>query len=101
MPEVQHPPQVLSLSVDMLKPNPNHRRRHKPNQIRRMAEGIETFGFLAPVVVDEMGTILLGHRRVLAAKRLGMVQVPAVFASQLTLVQRIAFLIAERDERLP
>lgn len=95
MPEVQHPPQVFSLSVDMLKPKPNCRRR--PSQIRRLAERIEMLGFPIPVVVDEEGTVLLGQQRFLAAKRLGMVHVPAVFASQLTLVQRAAFLIAERE----
>lgn len=98
--EVQHPPQVLSLRVDALKPHPKEaRRQRRPNQIRRIAENIETFGILVPVVVNEKGTILLGYRRFLAAKSLGMECVPAVRVKHLTLVQRIAFLIAERDSK--
>lgn len=98
MPEVQRPPHVLSLRIDTLKPNTTNARRHKPSQIRRIAENIAMLGVVIPVVVDEKGTIRLGHRRFLAAKSLGMARVPAVRVSHLTSAQRIAFLIAERDE---
>lgn len=98
MPNVQRPPHVLSLRIDTLKPDPTKACRHKPSQIRHIAENIAMLGVAIPVVVDDKGTIRLGHRRFLAAKSLGMARVPVVRVSHLTSVQRIAFLIAEREE---
>jgi hypothetical protein len=45
-------------------------------QIRQIADSIQTFGFTAPVLVDEAGVILSGHGRVQAAQELGLTSIP-------------------------
>lgn len=45
---------------------------------------IEAVGFLVPILIDQYGTIILGHGRVLAATSLGMAEVPAVRVEHLT-----------------
>jgi hypothetical protein len=56
------------ISPGDLKPYPGNARLHGNKQIRQLAEAIERFGFTAPVLIDEAGTILAGHARVAAFK---------------------------------
>ena len=89
---------VRRLPLDALSPHPNNARFHSERQIARLADAIATFGFNVPVLVDEKGTILAGHARVLAAKRLGLSEVPAIALGHLDEARRRAFMIA--DNRL-
>src|SRR5687767_4494295 len=89
--------QVVWLALDQLKPNPDNPRQHKPSQIRRIARSIQAFGFIVPIIIDELRNILVGHGRVLAAQHLGMTEVPTICVSHLTPEQRKAFTICDNQ----
>ncbi|MDX2145201.1 MAG: DNA methyltransferase [Rhodospirillaceae bacterium] len=70
-------------------------RRRSKKFIRQLADSIQKFGFLVPVVVNRDNKIVLGHGRVEAAKLLGLDSVPTVSTSTLTEEQVRALRIAE------
>lgn len=59
-------------------------KKHDAAQVANVAESIRQYGFVQPVVVDRDGVIVIGHCRALAAKKLGMVEVPCVCVDDLT-----------------
>jgi DNA modification methylase len=85
-------------SIDLLVPYARNSRTHSEQQITKIAASIKEFGFLNPIIVDGDNGIVAGHGRVLAAKKLGMEELPCVEASHLTAAQRKAYIIA--DNRL-
>jgi ParB-like chromosome segregation protein Spo0J len=86
------------LPLDRLVPYARNARTHSPEQVAQIAASIREFGFTNPVLVDEDGGIVAGHGRVLAARKLGMDQVPCLRLTGLTEAQRRAYVIA--DNRL-
>ena len=82
-------------AISELKPFAGNSRLHSDGQIDQIAASIQEFGFTVPVLADEEGTITAGHARVLAAGRLGMVEVPTIDTSYLTPQQRRAYVIAD------
>ncbi len=89
---------VRWLPIEALTPDPRNARVHVPRQVARIADSIAAFGFNVPVLVDEKGGVLAGHGRVLAARRLGLEEVPAIALDHLNEAERRAFMIA--DNRL-
>jgi hypothetical protein len=81
-----------------LKPDPKNPRSHSRKQIRQIAQSIETFGFITPVVVDANLSVIAGHGRLLACQQLDWTEVPTVRLDHLTPAQAKAFQIA--DNRL-
>ncbi|TKW62088.1 MAG: DNA methylase N-4 [Blastochloris viridis] len=84
--------------VSKLKAHKTNPRKHSKAQIRQLADSIASFGFLAPVLIDDNHTILAGHGRVAAAKLLGMTEVPTLKFAHLSDAQKKAYRIA--DNRL-
>jgi DNA modification methylase len=84
--------------VSELKPFPSNPRRHPEAQIARLMQNIER-GWTNPILTDEAGTILAGHGRLEAAKRLGLAQVPTLTINGLNAAEKRAVVIA--DNRLP
>jgi DNA modification methylase len=78
-----------------LVPYANNARTHCEGQIAQIAGSIREFGFVNPVLIDEAGGIVAGHGRVLAARLLGMEEVPTITLAHLTPNQRKAFVIAD------
>lgn len=91
-------PTYKTESVNSLIPYARNSRTHSEAQITKIAASIKEFGFLNPVIVDGENGIVAGHGRVMAAKKLGMDEVPVVEANHLTEAQRRAYVIA--DNRL-
>jgi DNA modification methylase len=91
-------PAIQMRSPQDLKINPRNARTHSKKQIQQLAAAIEAFGFVAPIAVDEDGTILAGHARHQAAAVLGLPQVPTIPISHLTPERKRAFILA--DNRL-
>lgn len=85
-------------NVDELIPYVNNAKIHNDEQVTQVASSIKEFGFLSPIVVTSDNTILAGHCRVLASKKLGIKEVPCVIESHLTDAQRRAYILA--DNRL-
>ena len=61
----------------------NAKKRDK-RQINNVAESIKQYGFVQPIVIDRDGVIVIGHCRAMAAKKLGMEEVPCVCVDDLT-----------------
>ena len=64
---------VADLLLDSRNP-----RQHSQRQVNQLADSIQEFGFVMPVVADDKGRVVIGHGRVLAAKKLGMPRIPVV-----------------------
>ena len=95
---IKIPDGVQCVSLDALIPYVNNARTHDDEQVAMIAASIKEFGFNNPVLVDDGNGIIAGHGRVLAAKKLGMDEVPVVYLSHLTDAQRRAYILA--DNRL-
>ena len=66
---------VENWQIDRVKPYPNNPRRNA-KAVDAVADSIREFGFRQPIVVDEQGTVIVGHTRLLAAIKLGLDKVP-------------------------
>ncbi|WP_342710774.1 DNA methyltransferase [Bradyrhizobium sp. B124] len=94
---------VADLLLDARNP-----RQHSQHQVAQLADSIREFGFVMPIVIDDKGNVIVGHGRVLAAKKLGMAKIPVVEIRHLSSAQLKALRIADNklalnahwDERL-
>ena len=101
--------QITHRLIATLTPWARNARTHSTKQIRQIAASIRQFGFTTPVLIDEAGTILAGHGRVAAAKRLGLTAVPCLQLMHLSEAQKRAYVLADNklalnagwDEDLP
>ena len=87
---------VTERSLDTIKPYPNNPRINK-EAVAAVAASIREFGFRQPLVVDEQGTIIVGHTRYYAACQLGLKTVPVHVAVGMTAVQAKAYRIADNQ----
>lgn len=85
-------------AIEELTPYARNSRTHSDAQVEQVAASIREFGFTNPVLIDADGTIIAGHARVLAARKLGLPAVPCICLAHLTPEQRRAYVIA--DNRL-
>jgi DNA modification methylase len=84
--------------TDRLVPYAKNARTHSPEQVAQIAASIAEFGFNAPILVDSNAGIIAGHGRLLAARKLGLAEVPVVVLDHLSETQRRAYILA--DNRL-
>ena len=75
---------VANRNLAELTPYAGNAKKHDSTQIANVAESIKQFGFVQPIVIDRNGVIVIGHCRALAAKKLGMKEVPCVCVDDLT-----------------
>ena len=75
---------VANRNLAELTPYAGNAKKHDSTQIANVAESIRQFGFVQPIVIDRNGVIVIGHCRALAAKKLGMKEVPCVCVDDLT-----------------
>jgi ParB-like chromosome segregation protein Spo0J len=85
---------VAERKIKDLIPYAKNSRTHSEDQIKQVMRSIEEFGFTNPVLLHK-NTILAGHCRVEAAKRLGRDKVPCVNLDHLTPDQARAYVIAD------
>ena len=83
------------LPVDALKPYSRNAKKHPDEQVEHIANSIREFGFRQPLVIDRDGVLVIGHGRLLAAKKLGLKTVPCVRADDLTDEQVKALRLAD------
>src|SRR5690606_21224868 len=88
-------PQNEHLPLDALVPYARNSRTHRPEQIAQVAASIREFGFTNPVLMDGEGGISAGHGRVMAARQLGLSEVPCIRLAPLTGAQKRAYVIAD------
>jgi hypothetical protein len=71
------------VDVNALKPLGRQTRKHPPAQIRKLGESLEQFGFVLPIVTDADHRVVGGWGLVLAARKIGLGEVPAVTVTDL------------------
>jgi ParB-like chromosome segregation protein Spo0J len=86
---------IIYKDPNLLKPRAKNPRTHTAKQIQQIATSIGEFGFINPILIDGSDGIIAGHGRVLAAKSLGMADVPTVRVDHLTPAQIRAYVIAD------
>ena len=86
------------ISINALNPFGTSARTHNDKQITKIAQSIEGFGFLTPILIDDQNRIICGDGRVEALKKLGRPTVPSIRIDHLSEDQKRAYVIA--DNRL-
>jgi hypothetical protein len=89
---------IVWRAVADLKPFGNNPRKHPEAQIARLMKNIGRI-WTNPILIDETGTILAGHGRLEAARRLGRSEVPTLTIAGLSDTEKRAVVIS--DNRLP
>ena len=84
--------------VENLIPYQANAKMHSKEQVEKLKNSIKTYGFLSPCLIDKSLNLIAGHGRLMAAKELGMTEVPCVCIEDLTEEERRAYIIA--DNRL-
>lgn len=86
---------VVMVSPGALKPSKRNARTHPAAQIEQLCQAIQAFGWTIPLLVDESGEVIAGHGRLAAALRMGLPEVPVMYARGWTADQRRAYMIAD------
>ena len=81
--------------VASLIPYARNARTHSEEQVALIAGSIREFGFANPVLVDGENGVIAGHGRLLAARKLGLEQVPVIELAHLSAAQKQAYLLAD------
>lgn len=89
---------IINTPIDDLKPYAHNPKTHPAEQIEKIARSITEFGFLVPILIDADNSIIAGHGRLMAARKLGLIEVPTIQVDHLTEAQIRAYRIA--DNRL-
>jgi len=83
--------------VTELIPYVNNSRKHSDKQVAQIAASIKEFGWTNPILVDGDNGIIAGHGRLMAARKLGMTEVPTIELSDLSESQKKAYVIADNN----
>lgn len=86
---------IKQVKITDLKPYQNNARTHSPKHVEEIARSIKVFGFTNPVLVDQNNMIIAGHGRVMAAKELGMEEVPTLCIDYLSDAEKRAYILAD------
>lgn len=70
--------EIINKKVADLIPCVNNARTHSEQQTTQIASSIKEFGFTNPILTDGDNGIIAGHGRVMAAKKLGLDEVPTI-----------------------
>ena len=89
---------ITQKKVESLIPYINNSRTHSDEQVAQIAASIKEFGWTNPILVDGANSIIAGHGRLMAARKLGYKEVPTIELADLTETQKKAYIIA--DNRL-
>jgi DNA modification methylase len=90
--------EIKQVKVEALIPYAKNSRTHDDAQVAQIAASIKEFGWTNPILVDGEHGIIAGHGRLMAARKLGMTEVPVIELKDLTATQKKAYIIA--DNRL-
>lgn len=86
---------VKMTDIAKLVPYARNSRTHSDEQVDQIAASIKEWGWTTPVLTDETGSIIAGHGRVMAAKKLGIKQIPVMVASEWSDAQKKAYVLAD------
>lgn len=86
---------IDQMPLSAIKGYARNSRTHSEHQISQLVESIREFGFTNPILIDETNTIIAGHGRLAAAKKLSMATVPVIKLVGLTEAQKKAYVISD------
>lgn len=92
--------EIIYKKVQELIPYVNNSRTHSEEQVNQICASINEFGFTNPLLIDEKDSIIAGHGRLMASKKLGMEEVPCIVLEGLTEAQKKAYIIADNKMAL-
>ena len=78
-----------------IKPDPRNARTHSKRQIEQIVASIREFGFTNPILLDPESVVIAGHGRLLAAKSMGLAEVPTIELAGLGEAQKRALRLAD------
>jgi DNA modification methylase len=81
--------------ISDLIPYARNSRTHSDAQVAQIAASIREWGWTMPILIDETGSIIAGHGRVMAAQKLGIKHVPCMTATGWSEAKRRAYVIAD------
>ena len=87
--------EIKFLPITSVIPYEKNPKKHSPAQVEKISKQINAVGWTQPIIVDKKMCIIAGHGRLLAAKLLGLKQIPVFIADHLTKEQVIAYRIAD------
>lgn len=87
--------EIIKKPIETLIPYAKNARVHDEAQIAQIAGSIKEFGFNNPVLIDKDNGIIAGHGRVMAARKLGLTEVPTILLDHLNETQRKAYILAD------
>jgi hypothetical protein len=88
-------PPYKPMRVADLVPYARNARTHSDAQVAQIAASIREFGFTNPILTDGARGVIAGHGRLMAARKLGLAEVPTVELAHLTPAQRRAYVLAD------
>jgi len=86
---------IIQISATTLIPYERNARTHSEEQIEQIAASIKQFGWTNPILVRPDKTVIAGHGRLEAAKKIGMEKVPCIVLENLSEEQCRALVIAD------
>jgi DNA modification methylase len=91
----RHPERIEQRAVEKLIPYARNSRTHSDAQVAQIAASIKEWGWTTPILIDETEQVIAGHGRLMAARKLGMAEVPVIVAAGWTDAQKRAYVIAD------
>jgi DNA modification methylase len=88
-----HP--ITELPISKLRPSERNARTHSKKQVEQIVKSIRRFGWTYPILVDELGNILCGVGRWLAAQKMGLTKVPVISLTHLGDTEKRALILAD------
>src|SRR5262245_4131343 len=82
------------IAIARLKPFSRQVGQYSPSQLRKPAKSVDSFGFVLPILIDEADRVVGGWALVLAAQRLGLTEIPAITATDLSELELRALRLA-------
>jgi hypothetical protein len=84
-------------SIDRLIPYAKNARTHTDAQVAAIASSIKEWGWTTPALVGEDGGLIAGHVRILAARQLGIAEIPVMVAAGWSEAQKRAYVLADNQ----
>jgi hypothetical protein len=86
-------------AIERLIPYARNARTHTDAQVAAIAASIKEWGWTTPALVGEDGGLIAGHARVLAARQLGIAEIPVMVAAGWSEAQKRAYVLADNQLR--
>jgi hypothetical protein len=89
---------IKIVPIEQIIPNEKNRNKHSNEQIERLAKIIEFQGFRTPVIIsNQSGLLVSGHGRLLAAKKIGLKELPVTYQDFDSTDQEYAAMVSENS----